>query len=99
MPEDTVSRDAVVPSVPPPSVPGEGIDPLEAEKTRKEIEKLGLEIQEQKAWRWKILLTTLTPIGSVLLFLIGWHRISARSFGSDRLPGCGAIRCATARRA
>lgn len=46
---------------------------LEAEKTRNEIAKLQIEVQELRAWRWKVLLTALTPIGSVILFLLGWH--------------------------
>lgn len=73
MPEGTVPRDAIVSSVAVSSVPDGSADPIETEKSRKELEKLELEVQEQKAWRWKLLLATLTPIGSVLLFLIGWH--------------------------
>ena len=46
---------------------------LEAEKTRNEIAKLQIEVQELKAWRWKVALTALTPVGSVILFLLGWH--------------------------
>ncbi len=73
MPEDKAPRAGVGQIVSPSSVSGEVIDPLDAEKTRNEIAKLEVEVQELKAWRWKILLTTLTPVGSVLLFLIGWH--------------------------
>ena len=58
-------------SISSPSIPSKG--ELDSEKTRNEIEKLKIEVQELKAWRWKVLLTTLTPIGSVALFLFGWH--------------------------
>lgn len=73
MPEDTVQRTAAPPSTSTPLVAGKDVDPLDEEKSRKELDKLEFEIQEQKAWRWKLLLATVTPIGSVLLFLIGWH--------------------------
>ncbi len=56
MPEGIVSRDAVLPPDSPPSAAGENIDPLDKERSRKELEKLELEIQEQKAWRWKLIL-------------------------------------------
>jgi hypothetical protein len=46
---------------------------LETEKTRSEIAKLQIEVQELRAWRWKIALTALSPIGSVILFLVGWY--------------------------
>jgi hypothetical protein len=48
-------------------------DPLGNQKTEQEIEKLKVEVEELKAWRWKVVLATLTPIGSVFLFLWAWH--------------------------
>ena len=46
-------------------------------KIRSEVEKLRLEMQEMKAWRAKLIFTSLVavlaPIGSVLLFLYGWY--------------------------
>jgi hypothetical protein len=51
-------------------------DQLDAEKTRSEISKLRLEVQELRAWRSKLIFTAalsvLAPLGSILLFVIGW---------------------------
>lgn len=75
MPEDKPGYDTAGPS---PKQPNPGStssveEELGAEKTRNEIAKLNIEIQELKAWRWKVILTALTPIGSVFLFLLGWY--------------------------
>jgi hypothetical protein len=46
---------------------------LNDEKCWGEIVKLQAEVQELKAWCWKVVMTALTPIMSVFLFLPGWH--------------------------
>lgn len=60
-------------------------DQLEAEKTRSEITKLRIEVQELQAWRSKFLFTVvvtiLAPLGSILLFVIGWFG----SHAADRI--------------
>lgn len=51
-------------------------DQLEDEKTRNEIGKLKIEIQELQAWKSKLIFTgalaILAPLGSIILFLTGW---------------------------
>lgn len=51
-------------------------DQLEDEKTRNEIGKLRIEIQELQAWKSKLIFTgtlaILAPLGSIILFLTGW---------------------------
>lgn len=46
---------------------------FEEQKAQCELEKLRIDIEEARAWRGKLLLTLLTPIGSVILFFVGWH--------------------------
>jgi hypothetical protein len=57
---------------------------LAAEKTRSEVRKLQIEMQELRSWRGKLIFTSfmavLAPLGSVILFLVGWYG----SHASDR---------------
>ncbi len=50
---------------------------LATEKTRSEVKKLQIEMQELKSWRAKLIFTSLiavlAPLGSVILFLVGWY--------------------------
>ena len=58
---------------------------LDAEKTRSEIQKLRIEVQELRAWRSKLLFTAmlaiLAPLGSIVLFFTGWFG----SHATDRI--------------
>ena len=49
---------------------------LESEKTRSEIRKLQVEVQELRAWRSKLFfsgsLAVLAPFGSIVVFIAGW---------------------------
>jgi allophanate hydrolase subunit 2 len=51
-------------------------DALDSEKTRSEIRKLRVELQELRAWRSKLFfsgsLAVLAPLGSVVVFIAGW---------------------------
>jgi hypothetical protein len=63
-------------SIPPDHLAALSSDQLEAEKTRSEISKVQIEVQELRAWRSKLLFTAmlaiLAPLGSILLFFTGW---------------------------
>ena len=58
---------------------------LDAEKTRTEISKLQLEMQELRAWRSKLIFTAtlsiLAPLGAIFLFVTGWFG----SHAADRI--------------
>lgn len=60
-----------------------GLDELAVEKTRSEVDKLKLEVQELKAWRAKLIFTAviavLAPLGSIGLFISGWFGIRSHS--------------------
>jgi len=49
---------------------------LEAEKTRSEINKLRVEVEELRAWKSKLVFTSVlavfAPLGSIVLFFVGW---------------------------
>ncbi len=74
---------------------------LEEEKTRSEIGKLRIEIQELRAWRSKLVFTAtlsvLAPLGSVLLFLVGWFgsHASERIHQNDDLYNRAATQLAS----
>ena len=63
------------PSTDPP-LDGLTDEQLATVKTRSEVQKLRIEMQEMKAWRTKLVFTSLVavlaPLGSVILFLYGW---------------------------
>lgn len=76
-------------------------DELNAEKTRSEIRKLHLEVQELRAWRSKFVFTAtlsvLAPLGTIFVFVIGWFGSHAadRTHQNDDLYNRAAIQLAS----